>query len=82
MPDPMIRRRALGICAATAGLCLWATFDSVLRTAPSALLLWAASGLLIGNARALIVAQLQLPPKAPNEFPALPDYAQQQPLLT
>jgi O-antigen ligase len=68
LPFPAIRRRALGICAATAGLCLWATFDAVLRTAPSALLLWAAAGILIGNARALLIAQRQSHP-APNELP-------------
>lgn len=53
-----IRYRAVGIIAATAGLCLWAAVDSVMRTAPSALLLWASAGLLVGNARALRISQL------------------------
>lgn len=56
--DPSIRFRAIGVIAATAGLCLWATVDSVLRTAPSALFLWGAAGLLVGNARALAIARL------------------------
>ncbi|MEO0062439.1 MAG: hypothetical protein RLZZ08_999 [Pseudomonadota bacterium] len=58
-PDQSIRLRAVGIISATAGLCLWAAVDSVLRTAPSALCLWSAAGLLVGNARALRIERLR-----------------------
>lgn len=51
LPDPGLQRRALGIIAITAALLLWSLVDSVLRTAPSAMLLWVATGLLVGTAR-------------------------------
>ncbi len=51
MADGLLQRRAAGLLAGTAGLLLWASVDSVIRTAPSALLLWAACGMLIGLAR-------------------------------
>lgn len=58
MPEASIRFRAIGVISATGGLILWAAVDSVLRTAPSALLLWAAAGLVVGNARALHIKRL------------------------
>jgi hypothetical protein len=47
-PEPQLRTQAAALIAATLGLLIWAFFDSVLRTAPSALLLWAFSGWLNG----------------------------------
>lgn len=49
--DQLLRRQAIGMLAITGGLILWAAVESVIRTAPSALLLWAGAGLLIGTAR-------------------------------
>jgi hypothetical protein len=51
LSDPQLRRPATAFLATVAGVMLWALVDSVLRTAPSALLVWAAAGLLIGAAR-------------------------------
>lgn len=51
LSDALLQRQAAGLAACLGGLLLWGTVDSVLRTAPSALLLWATSGLFIGLAR-------------------------------
>jgi hypothetical protein len=59
LPVQLLQVRATGLFACTAGLTLWASADSVIRTAPSALLVWAMAGLLIGSARSYRVAQTE-----------------------
>lgn len=54
LPGLALQQRSTALLAAVAGLMLWGAGDSVLRTAPSALLVWAASGLLIGYARSYV----------------------------
>ena len=51
LPDPGLQRRAIGMIAAFGALAVWAMADSVLRTAPSALLLWGVAGILVGASR-------------------------------
>lgn len=51
LPDHGLRRRAYGLIAVTGGIVVWAMADSVIRTAPSALLLWGSVGILVGSAR-------------------------------
>lgn len=58
LPEPVLQRRGIGMIAIVAGLALWACVDSVLRTAPSALLIWTAAGTLIGAARTFYASAL------------------------
>jgi len=51
LDEAHLQRFAAALIAASVALLSWAAMDSVLRTAPSALLLWALGGVLVGMAR-------------------------------
>jgi hypothetical protein len=61
-PDQALQQQATALLGATAGLLIWGLADAVLRTAPSALLVWTIAGLLVGSARSYYAPAEAAPP--------------------